>query len=423
MQKSSSLVQLCQVSIGTRIDTPGCSYPITSNHTRMSRAQCLVTSVLLLRLLLQLLPLSMASTEIRWPRRLNGNSAEAKETIDNWSQAGIITLRRELHDARKEMQRLLAGAKLSSVEHQNNTRLRDCLSHNVVHDISGAEALGKPLRSTVSTITTATAAAAAAAAAATTQVKAINHSAGWPDDCPPKLNGTCMFTQVGHDGLGHQIEGKLSCIATSLHIPQLKYVHTPFRKVQHAGPGANTSELAIAYERLFELGRCAEARDPRFPAETIKNIHIRFKKTEGWHERIRTGEEKCNPGIVYEMDNCWDWIYRQKRVGFFIDAMPYWQSTFHSEKNASVLNSPNRTNIAVHYRAGDRSGLVPMKYFTNAIQELRKEYRNTSKPAKIVVHTNAEGPPCRLSTRCSTALLRRFHHEVWNTSISWTKVK
>ena len=103
--------------------------------------------------------------------------------------------------------------------------------------------------------------------------------------CPSERipSGTCVFTQAGHDGFGHQLEGTLSCLATSMVVPGVKYVHTPFATygVAHGTVEADRMRMVSSgFSSGVEFGSIVSTTSPR-------RSHLPTVHSSNW----RAGEE------------------------------------------------------------------------------------------------------------------------------------
>ena len=63
----------------------------------------------------------------------------------------------------------------------------------------------------------------------------------------PQEESNCLLSQSGKDGIGHQLEGKLSCMAMASFLG-MEYVHKPFFTMQHVG---NPGKMAAFFRRVF----------------------------------------------------------------------------------------------------------------------------------------------------------------------------
>ena len=139
----------------------------------------------------------------------------------------------------------------------------------------------------------------------------------------PKASGRerCLISAYGADGVGHQMEAKLSCMATAASL-NLTYVHIPMDKAEH---GVN----ALAMERFFGLGTAVTNLDYAvlFNNTTMQNVKReplpwvgKCLSTSWFDASIRQSacsqvHSATTKGVsmlpVFTADNCWDYFWCQ----------------------------------------------------------------------------------------------------------------
>lgn len=173
----------------------------------------------------------------------------------------------------------------------------------------------------------------------------------------------CLISSYGKDGIGHQIEAKLSCIITAISL-NLTYIHQPVDKLDH---GENPDKM----ESLFGFSRSID-RLAHFTAHFNSNIMETKLRTPlpyigncdkpSWFDnylnfcRIENKKIK-KKNTVFTNDNCWDHFWCQNETLPF----QWWNTTlptlhqnfFHKELPAQPYMNSNHVSVAVHMRLGD----------------------------------------------------------------------
>lgn len=217
--------------------------------------------------------------------------------------------------------------------------------------------------------------------------------------CTP---ASCTISQRGWDGFGHQLEAKLSCIATAEAL-NLSYVHIPFRRIR-LRPGATSDfDDATQFEGFIGLdsihpswrsGMRSHARVPGAPtwwpwrdAVYGGGLHLRCHesaRTTSWFGRLERGAERCCAEHVYTGDSCFDHFYCApgwpaiwERVApwlrghYMAVAKPdtQWDARFAPSTEGS---SQRHAHVAVHFRRGASRGLrLPAAYYAGVVLALR----------------------------------------------------
>lgn len=220
--------------------------------------------------------------------------------------------------------------------------------------------------------------------------------------CPAaSTSKRCMISCRGDDGLGHQIEAKLTCVAVA-HMLGLEYIHMPF--------SARTEHINYAeeMEKLFNLGYCYRKYDDtkmentmRLPLPDIGHCYQRG----GWLEKASQSKSAVcapedDPKIVYIADNCWDvfWCPHQddKLYKAWYEVLPRLQRVFTSLSRNNTKFDPAVVNIAVHIRGGDAknriiglsSRVTPLTYYINIMKVLRSKFQALDRKIMFWVHTD-----------------------------------
>jgi len=158
----------------------------------------------------------------------------------------------------------------------------------------------------------------------------------------------CLLSQSGEDGIGHQLEGKLSCMAMASFLG-MEYVHKPFFTMQHVG---NPGEMAAFFEEFFGLGTQFRSMKAPMREQYIDVPQAGHCWENGWLRLVELGERKCEgPNEVIAPDDCWDRMYCHgymesghfyKLVRFRIFRQPITQlrSQKHNGQRVFHINSP-----------------------------------------------------------------------------------
>jgi hypothetical protein len=183
----------------------------------------------------------------------------------------------------------------------------------------------------------------------------------------PTQSSSCFISSHGQDGIGHQMEAKVSCLATAV-VLNLTYVHQPVQQLDH---GVNPermedlfgfslavpslSEFAVLYnsstmqlrrrEPLPYIGRCHESSwfdiyNETCAADVEKHLKIR---------------------PVYTHDNCWDFFWCQELAlpdRWWQTVVPVLRDTFLRGpllQNIMPLTkrNPGKILVVMHLRMGD----------------------------------------------------------------------
>ena len=196
------------------------------------------------------------------------------------------------------------------------------------------------------------------------------------------LRQTCHYHvgQYGRDGIGHQMEGKLSCWATALAL-NWTYVHQPVDHLEHGEDPQNMESLFGLSDSISKLLQNNNDNDSADNAAVIYNHSYMQSKPrnplpflghcneESWFDqKLRQNISECttNNSIieVYTADNCWDffWCHLEKIPSVWHDTIvPTLRQTilegiqhksdmspsFSSFRSAGILK------VAMHMRMGD----------------------------------------------------------------------
>ena len=209
--------------------------------------------------------------------------------------------------------------------------------------------------------------------AATSSVPAVG-------ELQPQEESNCLLSQSGKDGIGHQLEGKLSCMAMASFLG-MEYVHKPFFTMQHVG---NPGKMAAFFEEFFGFGTQFPSIKAHMREQKIKVPWVGHCKENGWLRLVELGSRKCaGPSKVIAPDNCWDRMYCHGYMesGHFYKLVPYLHAAYHSipKPEANWTEGLSDTNswgpkVAVHIRKGDSSYQLKLGWYVQQIDEVRQRF-------------------------------------------------
>ena len=174
----------------------------------------------------------------------------------------------------------------------------------------------------------------------------------------------CLITQSGRDGVGHQLEGKLSCIAMAP-LLGMQYVHKPFWHVAHV---PNGDQKAAFFEEFFGLSSLS----PLLNKTSMVERHQPWPGTlqcnkDGWMRQVELGKVQCAKDSLKErksvtsVDNCWNRMYCHgyMEAGGWYKLVPSIQAAYFSHPKPDPAWSSGLPHnnwgpkVAVHIRQGD----------------------------------------------------------------------
>jgi hypothetical protein len=211
---------------------------------------------------------------------------------------------------------------------------------------------------------------------------------------PPSIITTpqCMITSKGADGVGHQLEAKISCIATAQHLG-LVYVHSPMVSAEH---GVNAS----AVEELFNIGhghRLFNKSQMLWSQRSPLRLGRSSAECESWFSDY-TFNCQTDGVTVYGGDNCWDFFWcslnrHGVRQSWFQTTLPSLQEAIASSglKSAWVKSKSYQAsiNIVMHVRRGDSGGRgVPTEWYWNVLAKLSELNRSAKHRVRYYVHSD-----------------------------------
>lgn len=212
---------------------------------------------------------------------------------------------------------------------------------------------------------------------------------------PQQEESICLLSQSGGDGIGHQLEGKLSCMAMASFLG-MEYVHKPFFKMAHV---ENPEKMAAFFEKFFGLGN--QFRSIREPMQEIR-FPVWHCEKKGWLRQVELGERKCEgPSKVRAPDNCFDRMYCNGYMesGHFYKLVPYLHAAYHSapkpEARWAEGLAPKQwgPKVAVHLRQKVSSRKLNPDWYVRQIDEVRQRFlqQDPNHPPLFRIQTDGTG--------------------------------
>jgi len=212
----------------------------------------------------------------------------------------------------------------------------------------------------------------------------------------------CLVSQISNDGVGHQFEGKISCIAAIPFMPSdnYEYFHIKLGKTQHY-------VSTVIFEEFMNLVNCpcvkrigeifAPTKKDWPPATTTANLTL--KHVPLIHDFMAKFPYHCRENSVLYVDNCWDKFYNRavRDPNFFHS----WYQELQPQLLSSFLSSPRRDdplfrketlNVVVHVRKGDaQKRIVGDEVFLALMDKFREVWalfsrRSLPKPPIELLH-------------------------------------
>ena len=242
-----------------------------------------------------------------------------------------------------------------------------------------------------------------------------------------KGSGVCLVASRSFDGLGHQLEAKLSCIAATRHFG-FEYVHAAFKgKAHRENLGSLERTLlpgfASAFRRYDRQRMQSRPRAPAF-ARTFPFLRPCTCCTPpplssscsalGWGNDTRSSSDSwllqaatnlsfrrstCCGDTVHVADNCFDFLYcHPDWPGIWTNVLPDVHRMFGklSLPADDAANGSSRwgATVVLHIRCGDAfERALPIAYYARAIREMRETLGRGqhTRPPLFRVQTDAPG--------------------------------
>ena len=204
-----------------------------------------------------------------------------------------------------------------------------------------------------------------------------------PADGKPK----CLITQRGADGMGHQLEAKLSCIAVAKYLSKdFRYVHVPFHHLAHRGHATQKTLEALQMEKFLGLGelfRNFEWKSKELELQRIEVVWVGQCHKTGWIRKVELGQVSCKNDnkTLYWLADCWErfYCYGFTESGYWYTILPTIQQAYYSTAKPDpdwlegMSSGPWGPKVVVHIRRGDGSYL-PDAWYLKQINALRSRF-------------------------------------------------
>ena len=212
----------------------------------------------------------------------------------------------------------------------------------------------------------------------------------------------CLISQTGKDGLGHQLEGKLSCIAMASYLGH-EYVHKPFYLMAH-------KQNPFTMEKFFGLGTQFRNMDGSKREWFVSVPFIGTCWHDGWLRKVEKRTESCRSDnhTVTFFDNCWDRMYCHGYMesGHWYKLVPTVQAAYYSQEKPNpewsegLAAGTDGPKVAVHIRRSDSSYQLTLGWYATQIEKLRERFRREGKrPPLFRVQTDEKQVGQRTSAR------------------------
>lgn len=246
-------------------------------------------------------------------------------------------------------------------------------------------------------------------------------------------NNMCLISAYGTDGIGHQMESKLSCIAAASVLDDVVYAHHPIDKVAHGADAESLEYFFGLQDALSKLGpsiatlfdESTMSKEKRSPLPGSSQCHksswfdenIRLPACHGAQEEAALGD-KDNKLAVFTADNCWDFFYCELQRNptkvkhlWYSHIAPVLSEALHlspvfrrlravaveQHRQRRLKANDQNIKIVAHVRRGDAGGRqLPGSYFTGLLHKLINASVLTSSSSShnmvvdIVIHTDGK---------------------------------
>jgi hypothetical protein len=192
------------------------------------------------------------------------------------------------------------------------------------------------------------------------------------------FSGKCLVSQIGYDGFGHQMNGKLSMIALVGRYPEVfTYVNHRFDGVDHSPKHGHELDEFVGLEGIF-----AEVED----------VQAKFGRVEWLSSnlldlvpKMLDGSFSCQNGTIYHTDNAWAFTWGNsgalQEMNIFVErsaTMYKVRRAYRASAKPPLGFVPARPNVVMHSRLGDAAATrgLPDSYFDEAIAFYRNYFRS-----------------------------------------------
>jgi hypothetical protein len=210
----------------------------------------------------------------------------------------------------------------------------------------------------------------------------------------------CHISSYGKDGVGHQMEAKISCLVTASAL-NWTYVHQPMREAEHGTD-------SVAMENLFGVSQAlpflpnAVLYDNSTMRLTDRKQRGRCKKNTWFDTFNQTScdEDATNKDSkvaipVYSSDNCWDYFWCN------LDSFPsqWWETMLPALRDSflrglsghkSTDNHDGKLLVVMHMRMGDaRKRKADKEWCKLVLRNLLDAASLNDEQVQVNVHSDA----------------------------------
>lgn len=205
----------------------------------------------------------------------------------------------------------------------------------------------------------------------------------------------CLISSRGSDGVGHQLEAKLSCIATAAALDDLQYVHSPMASAEHATNPFDFEDFLGLQKSFRDLEAVHDAvlvdGNPLI-RERMPLPRVGRCRDASWFNADRRIPQCRNatPGTVFLADNCWDFFYCSLKRGENVTEIQ--KALDVLSKGYATRHHPgfSRLTAVVHIRRADSQNRQSSDtFYTRLIQELVDA---DDQNLQVIVHTDEQNP-------------------------------
>jgi hypothetical protein len=214
----------------------------------------------------------------------------------------------------------------------------------------------------------------------------------------------CLISSWGSDGIGHQLEAKISCIATAAVLDDLRYVHSSMNQSEH-GTNSIDFEDFVGLQHSFSNMKPSIIHDgppqnnmvlvPRKPLPNCGEC----RGARSWFDadiRKRECQNASSGAVVFSADNCWDFFYCQLKkadnatIATLETAVLQVLNKGYRERHKNPFPDHHQLlTVVVHIRRGDsRRRKMGSAFYSNVISQLMDAAGGN---LRIVIHTDAQG--------------------------------
>jgi len=217
----------------------------------------------------------------------------------------------------------------------------------------------------------------------------------------------CYISCSGADGVGHQMESKISCLATATAL-NITYVHQPMHNADHG-------EAADAMDKLFGMTQAMS----QFPNAVLYDRTTHQILPRKYHEWCTNSQRHDNIVNVLSSDNCWEYFWGEMET-----IMPFWKNhvvpvlrkSFLSEAYNStalkVQKGRNALHVTAHVRRGDAGErMADLMWYQHVILSIVEAARTMSRISRVVVTIHTDASSISLEKKITSVL------EAYNTFV------